>query len=288
LKSRALDWYFPKRNLFHSWADFSRAIQEEFLEHNHEEILRMRLLSCKQGEDEDFSNFLARFELLADELEIPLEDVEKLRFVKNNLNLTYQEKLLMSNFESSSHLVKSCRRIQNFLKNKLFDRNNFNNIQNDQYATQLQDRNWACQNGAEKLTVGDSKLNNLYNKYENKIAKNNRYHNSYKPYNNSRRFSNFRNVYNSASENGNLFQNRSQTDKNSEHLDIQKENTFLLNQNRIQKQFQCFNCNANDHKFRNCTKPRKFFCFNCGTPNAKTFNCTVCRKNEQGESSNRV
>jgi hypothetical protein len=86
----------------------------------------------------------------------------------------------MSNFESSSRLVKSCCRIQNFLKNKLFDRNNFNNIQNDQYATQLQDRNWACQNGAEKLNVGDSKLNNLYNKYENKIAKNNRYHNSYK------------------------------------------------------------------------------------------------------------
>jgi hypothetical protein len=53
-----------------------------------EEILRMRLLSCEQGEDEGFSNFLARFELLADELEKPLEDMGKMRFVKNNLKLT--------------------------------------------------------------------------------------------------------------------------------------------------------------------------------------------------------
>ncbi len=131
LKDDAYRWFFPKRNQFYSWADFKTAIQEQFLDDDHDELIKQNLEDCKQGNNEHFSKFLSRFELLADELQVPLNDSEKLRKLKKNVNLHFAEKVHMMDFNNCNGFIAACRKVQNFINVRDSQIHNSNQIRND-------------------------------------------------------------------------------------------------------------------------------------------------------------
>ncbi len=57
---------------------------------------------------------MSRFELLPDELQVPLIDSEKLRKLKN-VNLYFAERVHMMDFNNCNGFIAACRKVQNFI-----------------------------------------------------------------------------------------------------------------------------------------------------------------------------
>jgi hypothetical protein len=56
--------------------------------------------------------------VLADDLQIPLTDTQKLRKLRRNLNFYFADKINLNDFMSSSQLIAACRRVQFFINSR--------------------------------------------------------------------------------------------------------------------------------------------------------------------------
>lgn len=109
---KALIWYRANRNSFVDWNDLVSKLREVFLPHDYDEKLLDEIKARCQGPDESIDIYIAIMETLFKRLSSPVSREVKLRILLRNIHPSLQNQLLLVDVESTDHLIKLCRRVE--------------------------------------------------------------------------------------------------------------------------------------------------------------------------------
>lgn len=105
-KGRALVWFRSVRGNVASWSDLVRKLKEEFQPPDYDFLLWEEIKGRTQGRDETIGIYVATMENLFKRLNNPISESAKLGIIIRNLNPFYNEKLGLTEIESTEKLIQ--------------------------------------------------------------------------------------------------------------------------------------------------------------------------------------
>lgn len=108
----ALTWFRANKNTMNSWGDLTTALKETFLPADYDFSLWDEIRSRTQGPDEKVSIYIANMEGLFSRLSNRPAEMERLIYIRRNLQPYLQQRLGLQTVYTISELNRTCRQLE--------------------------------------------------------------------------------------------------------------------------------------------------------------------------------
>jgi Retrotransposon gag protein len=112
LEGEALRWYRAFYKNFGSWSQLVQAFKHHFLHSNHDFHELEKIRKCVQKPKENFRSFFTRMELHFQRLIRPLEERDKIMYLRQGMLSNYRAMMAAYTFQSASELLVVGKRVE--------------------------------------------------------------------------------------------------------------------------------------------------------------------------------
>jgi Retrotransposon gag protein len=112
LKGPALTWYRAFNEKYPTWQELKSALRKNFLPYDYEHYLRQDIDRRFQGENEQFSVFLASMELMFKSLSSPPPEAEKIEILMRNMRPDIAKHIASRGFKTVEQIIDVMRQVE--------------------------------------------------------------------------------------------------------------------------------------------------------------------------------
>ena len=240
LEGVASDWFFTYVDDLDSWEVFESSIVYRFGNPNRDQGIRTQIQERKQQRGEQFLAFVTEIEKLNRMLSRPLSRRRKFEVIWDNMRQHYRSKISIVKVEDLEHLIQLNHRID-AADPQLHQQSLEGGYRRPVNQLEAEGSGYETENSAEVNAIQDR--TNRHN------------------YNNPRR----------QNDRDSREANPQQASRSNQE---QRQNTNRASQ--AHPPLKCWNCEAEGHGWRQCSKPRLIFCYGCGNLGRTTRTCERC------------
>jgi hypothetical protein len=217
LDADARDWFFDNSHLFTTWASFTQKLINTFESTGKADISFNRLRHYQQGLTQDVRQYYFEIMKLCKEANPLMDDDTKLQYLKDDLKPSLRFDVFLKNPQSTEEFLEYAQKVEEL--KSLDERDNIidrvvNNKSPDSLTLKLTNKNNNSQQRNQPTSSQQLDVNNSYK----------------------------RNQFNNNTNNN--------SKANQQHITTTATNGY--NWETPKPPYQCYNCGATDHFFRNC------------------------------------
>jgi Retrotransposon gag protein len=260
LRGPALTWYRAFNERFSTWGELKQALRKNFLPYDYDHYLRCDIDRRFQGENEQFSVFLASMEMLFKNLSRPPPEEEKIEILRRNMRPELADRLAVYDIVSVEQIFNVMKHLErtNYVKQR----------RANPAAEPLEPAFFTPATSAQGRQRASRKVYELVESSEEsdetEVAVIDR---ARRKQGNGRKLD---------TQGG---PTEGQTEHQLNRVGTNSTPATSTERPAIRSTgLVCWNCEEEGHNYRQCQKPKeRYFCFYCGKKDTTSLRCPRCR-----------